>query len=329
MDNKFKRPDKSRLTNAQYFSFMNAFLEQLGLAAFTANAILTRKTALEQQVALVDKYLKIQQGSYLSQEIYDTDHRGDLAYGTAHSVVLAWLDREFQPQAEAAEMLNRVFKLYKINTSAQYDEQWGLVDNFLTDIQKPELAAHIATLGIAQPLQVLGECSTQMKALIRQRDDETNGKAKGALAQARKDCDQAYNQMLDIIEAAALMADNATPYYEFITRWNTALTCYSQQIIDKKGTGTGTSTGTGTGTGTGTSTGTGTGTGTGTNPNPNPNPNDNSGNPSDSSDSGNSGSGDNPSAPSDPGTGDNPGTSDNPGTGDNPGDGFVDGAYEG
>lgn len=235
MDNKFKRPDKSRLTNAQYFSFMNAFLEQLGLAAFTANAILTRKTALEQQVALVDKYLKIQQGSYLSQEIYDTDHRGDLAYGTAHSVVLAWLDREFQPQAEAAEMLNRVFKLYKINTSAQYDEQWGLVDNFLTDIQKPELAAHIATLGIAQPLQVLGECSTQMKALIRQRDDETNGKVKGALAQSRKDCDQAYNQTLDIIEAAALMADNATPFYEFITRWNTALDRYSQQIIDKKG----------------------------------------------------------------------------------------------
>ena len=303
MDNKFKRPDKSRLTNAQYFSFMTAFVELLDTAAFTANAVVARKTALEQQVAQVDKYLKIQQGSYLSQQIYDADHRGDLAYGTAHAIVLAWLGKEFQPQAEAAEMLNRVFRLYKINTAAQYDEQWGLVGNFLTDIQKPEMAAHIATLGIGQPLQVLAESYTQMKALIRQRDDETNGKAKGALAQARKDCDQAYNQMLDIIEAAALMADNATPYYEFITRWNTALTRYSQQIIDKKGTGTGTGT--------------------------NPNPNDNSGNPSDSSDSGNSGSGDNPSAPSDPGTGDNPGTSDNPGTGDNPGDGFVDGAYEG
>ena len=235
MDTKFQRPNKAELTNAQYYSFMTAFGEQLTAAAFTVPAIQTRQTALAQQTALVDKYLKIQQGSYLSQEIYDTDHRGDLAYGTAHSVVLAWLDREFQPQAEAAEMLNRVFKLYKINTSAQYDEQWGLVDNFLTDIQKPELAAHIATLGIAQPLQVLGECSTQMKALIRQRDDETNGKVKGALAQSRKDCDQAYNQTLDIIEAAALMADNATPFYEFITRWNTALDRYSQQIIDKKG----------------------------------------------------------------------------------------------
>ena len=235
MDTKFQRPNKAALTNAQYYSFMTAFGEQLTAAAFTVPAIQTRQTALAQQTALVDKYLKIQQGSYLSQEIYDTDHRGDLAYGTAHSVVLAWLDREFQPQAEAAEMLNRVFKLYKINTSAQYDEQWGLVDNFLTDIQKPELAAHIATLGIAQPLQVLGECSTQMKALIRQRDDETNGKVKGALAQSRKDCDQAYNQTLDIIEAASLMADNATPYYEFITRWNTALDRYSQQIIDKKG----------------------------------------------------------------------------------------------
>jgi len=250
MDTKFQRPNKAALTNAQYYSFMTAFGEQLTAAAFTVPAIQTRQTALAQQTALVDKYLKIQQGSYLSQEIYDTDHRGDLAYGTAHTIVLAWLGKEFEPQATAAEMLNRVFKLYKIKTSAQFDEQWGLVANFLTDILKPELADHIQTLGIAQPLQVLGECSTQMKALIRQRDDETNGKVKGALAQTRKDCDKAYNDVLDIIEAASLMADNATPYYEFITRWNTALDRYIQQIIDKKGGKSGgTNNGGGSGTG--------------------------------------------------------------------------------
>ena len=235
MDTKFQRPNKAALTNAQYYSFMTAFGEQLTAAAFTAHAIQTRQAELARQTALVDKYLKIQQGSYLSQEIYDADHRGDLAYGTAHAVVLAWLGREFQPQAAAAEALNRVFRLYGINTSAQYDEQWGLVGNFLTDIRKPELADHIQTLGIGAPLQVLEECSAQMKALIRQRDDELNGKAKGALAQARKDCDRAYNDVLDIIEAASLMADDATPYLEFITRWNTALTRYIQQIIAKKG----------------------------------------------------------------------------------------------
>ena len=293
MDSKFQRPDKSRLTNAQYFSFMTAFGEQLTAAAFTVPAIQTRQTALAQQTALVDKYLKIQQGSYLSQEIYNADHRGDLAYGTAHAIVLAWLGKEFQPQATAAEMLNRVFKLYKINTGAQYDEQWGLIDNFLTDIRKPELADHIQTLGIGAPLQALEECSTQMKALIRQRDDETNGKVKGALAQARKDCDKAYNDVLDIIEAASLMADNATPYYEFITRWNTALDRYSQQIIDKKGGKSGGSNNGGTGTGT---------TGGGT-----------------------TGDGSTDSGTDTPGTGDNnggtdtPGT-DTPGTGDNTGD---------
>ena len=235
MDNKFQRPNKAALTNAQYFSFMTAFTEQLQSAAFTASAIQTRQAALVAQVQLVDKYLKIQQGSYLSQEILNADHRGDLAYGTAHSVTLAWVGKEFEPQATAAEMVNRVFRLYKINTSAQYDEQWGLVGNFLTDIEKPELQTHIQTLGIAQPLQVLRECYTQMKTLIRQRDDEQNGRVKGALAQTRKDCDRAYNAVLDIIEAAALMADDATPYYDFITRWNTALTRYIQQIISKKG----------------------------------------------------------------------------------------------
>ena len=237
MDTKFQRPNKAALTNAQYFSFMTAFREQLQSAAFTANAITTRVAALEAQIALVDKYLKIQQGSYLSQEILNADHRGDLAYGTAHSVTLAWVGKEFEPQATAAEMVNRVFRLYKINTSAQYDEQWGLIGNFLTDIQKPELAEHIQTLGIAGPLQVLQECYTQMKALIRQRDDEASGKVKGALAQTRKDCDKAYNAVLDIIEAAALMADDASAYYEFITRWNTALNRYIQQIISKKGGG--------------------------------------------------------------------------------------------
>ena len=305
MDSKFQRPDKSRLTNAQYYSFMTAFGEQLTAAAFTVPAIQTRQTALAQQTALVDKYLKIQQGSYLSQEIYDTDHRGDLAYGTAHAIVLAWLGKEFQPQATAAEMLNRVFKLYKVDTSAQYDEQWGLIDNFLTDIRKPELADHIQTLGIGAPLQALEECSTQMKALIRQRDDETNGKVKGALAQARKDCDKAYNDVLDIIEAATLMADNATPYYEFITRWNTALDRYSQQIIDKKGGKSGGSNNGGTGTGT---TGGGT-TGDG------------------STDSGTDTPGTDTPGTDTPGT-DTPGT-DTPGSGDNGGGGGVPGGDEG
>ena len=46
---------------------------------------------------------------------------------------------------------------------------------------------------------MLQECYTQMKALIRQRDDEASGKVKGALAQTRKDCDKAYNAVLDII----------------------------------------------------------------------------------------------------------------------------------
>ena len=42
MDNKFQRPNKSALTNAQYFSFMTAFAEQLQSAAFTATAIQKR-----------------------------------------------------------------------------------------------------------------------------------------------------------------------------------------------------------------------------------------------------------------------------------------------
>ena len=274
---------------------MTAFSEQMQIAAFTATAIMSRQAALDEQLALIDKYLKIQQGSYLSQDIYNADRRGDLAYGTAHSVVLAWAGKEFQPQAEAAEILNRVFKLYRINTGAQYDEEWGLIGNFLSDIQKPEYAAYIQTLGIGGPLQVLQECYTLMKTLIRQRDDELNGKVKGALVQTRRDCDKAYNDVLNIIEAAALMADDPTPYLEFITRWNTALTRYIQQIIDKKG---GTSTGTGSSGGTQNSDSPGTTDNPGTGDDP--------------------GTGDNPGTGDDPGAGDDPGTGDDPGAGDNP-----------
>ena len=50
MDNKFQRPNKAALTNAQYFSFMTAFREQLQSAAFTAAAIQTRQAALVAQV---------------------------------------------------------------------------------------------------------------------------------------------------------------------------------------------------------------------------------------------------------------------------------------
>ena len=55
MDSKFQRPNKATLTNAQYFSFMTAFTEQLQSAGFTAAAVTKRQAALEEQVALVDK----------------------------------------------------------------------------------------------------------------------------------------------------------------------------------------------------------------------------------------------------------------------------------
>ena len=58
MDTKFQRPNKAALTNAQYYSFMTAFGEQLTAAAFTAQAIQTRQAELARQTALVDKYLK-------------------------------------------------------------------------------------------------------------------------------------------------------------------------------------------------------------------------------------------------------------------------------
>ena len=55
MDTKFQRPNKAALTNAQYYSFMTAFGEQLTAAAFTVPAIQTRQTALAQQTALVGR----------------------------------------------------------------------------------------------------------------------------------------------------------------------------------------------------------------------------------------------------------------------------------
>ena len=39
MDNKFQRPNKAALTNAQYFSFMTAFQEQLQTASTTATIV--------------------------------------------------------------------------------------------------------------------------------------------------------------------------------------------------------------------------------------------------------------------------------------------------
>lgn len=234
----FLRPSKRSLTNGQHFSLITLFVEELTAAQFAQQKLTALVDALRAKLTVEDKYMKIAQGSYLTKELEGADKQRDTCYGMLAGIVDQWLRREFNPQTAAAAKLKKILQVYKLDVRAQYDDESGVLDNLLQELQTEEARAAITTLQLGAVCEAMEAGNTQVKALLRQRDQEVNSVPAQALRTARQDTDKAYDDVIQLIEALALVSDSPEAYEQFVTSWNQTLQRY-QDIIDRKSSGKG------------------------------------------------------------------------------------------
>lgn len=227
----FKTLPKTQLRSGAHFTVMEVFQAKLEAAAFTPTKLTALVTQFTEALADEDKYLKQSTASAYSQQLSDTDDARDKAYSLVKQTVTQWASTDFDPQTTAAKALLAVVNLYKIDVNAQYDQETGLLTNFLTDISTTENAANIKTLGLTDVVAKLTELNEQMKTLMAERSDERSTKVAGALKQARKQVDALYDQLTKLIESYSDTADDATPYETFITEWNAEVERVKQQAV--------------------------------------------------------------------------------------------------
>lgn len=266
--------DKRRLKNAQHFAFIQAFITALQQSGMTAQKIQAQLTQLTQAFAVEDRYYMQVRASEIVAQREAADQLRDRFYTRLHRLIQAWAGSGMEALDAAATALEKVFNLYRVKVNAQMDEETGQLENLIADLSTQQMQAHLTTINALYLFQQMKQGHDDVKSLRLEQGIETSQKELGALAAARRQCDALYDQMTQLIESFALVADDPTPYETFIRQWNGTVKLY-QDMLDRKSGTTGTSsssgsgsTGSGTGStdtggsGTGTDTGTG-GTGTG------------------------------------------------------------------
>lgn len=229
---KFYSLDKPRLTNGQHFAFISAFVLEIQKIK---DAPAKMKTAIDDMTAAQqeeDKYLKIAQGSPLTEKIRQADELRDSSYRRLRDIVKAWTGSGTEPQAKAAGELGKLIATYRINTSAQIDEETGLMSNMLTDISTAEMQANITAIGATEIVASMRRGNEQVIALLIERDEENANRVLGALRKARLNSDKAYAAVTVAVEAYNYTLGG---YDEVITRWNATIDRYQEMLNRKTG----------------------------------------------------------------------------------------------
>lgn len=231
---KFVKIDKKALTSGQHFSFASAFDDLIGNLETESQKILTAATAFHHAKMKEDECLKLSQGSELTKQLREQDLTRDHNYGWLKRMVTIWGESGLEPEASAAAGIQRLVKLYKIDTNAQIDEETGLLDNFLNDVYASEtLRNALDTLNIKRFFQATAVANQHVKELLVQRGKESSEKVVGALKAARAETDAAYNTLCEIIESTSIVVDDPTVYDALIKEWNATVERYKDMLKRK------------------------------------------------------------------------------------------------
>lgn len=230
---KFKKAVRKNLRNGAHFSVDEAFLAKLkGLK--TSNSKLTPQvTAFEAAVGEEDANLKIATGSDISEPLQNADAKRDKLYSTFKQIVGLWYGLESSAQHASAAPLQKVIELYKIDTKSQYDQETGMLTNFITDVRAGDNAAALEALQLTQVVADMETQNNLVKTLLADRSKERSAKVLGALKEIRNKTDELYEQITAMIEAIGLMFPDDLNIPAFINEWNAELDRIKQQTQRK------------------------------------------------------------------------------------------------
>jgi hypothetical protein len=251
---KIKEVNTQRMNNGAHFTFAGLILARAqadtAVTAKAAKLVTNLKIAIEAE----DEALKISQKSLLTDDIAKSDNDRDALYAGYKKTVKAFASMPVEDMAEAAKILAQHIKDYKIDIESQLDKETGLLVNFIKDLEE-KYSSQIKTLGLTEYVTKMKDANERVREYTLQRTNEKMSVVVGAMKTARSATDEAYNALVEMVNALALVFGE-TDYTSFIDYVNAEITHYKREVLNQKATASGSSTsGSGSGSGSGTSSG--------------------------------------------------------------------------
>lgn len=221
-----------RMNNGAHFTFVSNILARAEADSKVKAKAADLVTALKEAVAAEDEALKISQKSLLTDEIAKADSDRDALYAGYKKAVEGFQAMPIADMAKAAKELAQHIKDYRISTTDQLDKETGLLVNFIADLET-KFATQVATLSLTAFVTNLKEANERVRTLTLQRTEDRMSLPIGAMKVARAASDEAYRQLVKMVNALALVFGEAD-YADFIDYVNTEIVHFKREVLNQK-----------------------------------------------------------------------------------------------
>ena len=221
-----------RMNSGAHFEYVSMMLASVQSQAAVKQKVADLVAALASAIEAEDAALKVSTKSFITDDIAQADQDRDTFYAGYKKAVEGFLHTPIADMAQAAKVLKQHIKDYRINTRAQIDQNTGLLANFIADLEG-KYASYVSTLGLTLFVTHMKEANERVRTLVRQRNNERMGITVGALKAARTATDAAYHNLVDMVNALALVNGDAD-YATFIDYVNVEITRYKREVLNQK-----------------------------------------------------------------------------------------------
>jgi hypothetical protein len=173
-----------------------------------------------------DEALKKISKSALTDKIHEADKARDEIYLGMADVNKGMCRHFNKDTADAAVRIKIVLDTYGNIAKKPLNEQTSAVYNIVQDLRGDKYASYVTASGLSEWVDELDSRNIALEALMKERFGETAAKSDIVMTYARKELDEAYRQICEIINVYAMLED-AREYEEFIRTLNAVIAKYA------------------------------------------------------------------------------------------------------
>lgn len=230
----------TRMNNGAHFTFVGNILARAEKDSTVKAKAADQVAALKKAFEAEDAALKISQKSLITDDIAQADSERDALYTGYKKAVNGFLTLPVADMAKAAKVLAQHIKDYNIDPKEQLDRETGMLVNFISDLET-RYKEQVETLALTPFVTNMKSANERVRTLTLERTEERMTQTVGAMKAARNASDEAYNQLVRMVNALALVFGD-TDYANFIDYVNTEITHYKREVLNQKASATGGST---------------------------------------------------------------------------------------
>lgn len=219
----------SIMRNGVHFLFVKNVLEKAGGDPAVMEQADRLVSALGAAVDEEGKYFALSRKDFRTDDISRADKERDRLYARYRKGVSTFLDIPMPEEAEAARHLWQNLRDHNINPQHSLQQETGELLKLISDLDGP-LAPHVATLGLTKLVARLKEANALANDMMLRRTDERSARKTGALRKARRTTDIAYDDLLRVIDAMAIL-HGTERYAPFISYVNTEIAQYKRNAM--------------------------------------------------------------------------------------------------